>query len=105
MHDVMFNVKSASKIECRESITLVSNWRDNIIVSLESPNKPHPTMDFSLDLYVKHNVGLSALYSARGALYSALSPTLCLTYRTRVKSIVATGLFRFSSVTIICTFA
>src|SRR5450830_33818 len=58
-------------------------------------------MDFTLVLYVKHNVGLSALYSAPRALYSALSPTLCLTYRSREKSIVGCGLFGLSSETII----
>src|SRR5450759_1639644 len=68
--------------------------RLDIIVSLEIRNKPHATIDFSLVLYIKRNVGLSALYSAPHAPYSALSPTLCLTYRTRKKSIVACGLIQ-----------
>jgi len=57
-----------------------------IVVPVENRNGRLPKFDFTRVLYVGPNVGSSALYSASDALYSALLPTLGLTYRTRVKS-------------------
>src|SRR5450759_2128135 len=77
-----------------QHVLMVPPSRDNylsfrvyvIVVPVENRNGRLPKFDFTRVLYVGPNVGSSALYSASDALYSALLPTLGLTYRTRVKS-------------------
>src|SRR5450759_4328661 len=78
-----------------------STHEPGTIVPVENRNDRLPTFDFTRFLYVEPNVGSSALYSASDALYSALLPTLDLTYRKRVKSNVGNRSFLFSTGTTI----